>query len=463
VRLRPAFLALAAVALLLAGCGGGESASDVNLPGDAGAGKQVFADAGCGGCHTLRAASSSGTTGPNLDTLGPSYERVVRQVENGSPAMPSFKFKLARDEIRNVAAFVAKSTGGGLKSTSVAGKFKPDDTKLSDCKGDFACMEQAYGNLAYNKGPAVALKQFTAAIAKPGAVEGNCHRIAHAIGAASLTRFKGKVGPAFAAGTAVCWSGYYHGVVERALVGVKDSDLPDAVRRMCDDPDLRSGPTFTLYQCVHGLGHGLMIYTGYDLPRSLKTCDMLGSAWDRTSCTGGVFMENLSSSYGVKSKWLKDSDLIYPCDIVAERHKVYCYLMVTSRILPAVNYDFAKTSKICRKSEKAWIATCFQSLGRDASGQSRQNPDQILTWCKTGGNMMSDCVYGAARDMSSNYAGGKEASVLCDKAPKGMRARCFEGIGTILGGLYQTAEARRSACKAITKQYAAACSRGAGA
>ena len=68
----------------------------------------------------------------------------------------------------------------------------------------------------------MALKRFEQAIAQPGAVEGNCHRIAHTIGAASLERFKGKVGPAFAAGTAACWSGYYHGVVERALVDVED-------------------------------------------------------------------------------------------------------------------------------------------------------------------------------------------------------------------------------------------------
>jgi mono/diheme cytochrome c family protein len=456
-------IALSALALASAGCGGGESASDVNLPGDAEAGKQVFGDAGCGGCHTMRAANASGTKGPNLDTVGPGYEQVVRQVENGGPGMPSFEFKLGKDEIRNVAAFVASSTGGGLKGQPVAGKFEPNEKKLEDCKGDFACYEQAYGNLAYYEGPQVALERFEQAIAKAGAVEGNCHRIAHSIGAASLERFKGKVGPAFAAGTAACWSGYYHGVVERALVDVEDDELPAATRAMCDDPDLRRGPTFTLYQCVHGLGHGLMIYTGYDMPRSLKTCDALADAWDQTSCTGGVFMENLSSSYGVKSKWLRDDDLIYPCNTVAERHKIYCYLMVTSRILPTVGYDFAKASKICRTSERAWIATCFESLGRDASGNSRQNPDQILRSCRTAGNMMSSCIYGAARDVSSNYAGGKEAAVLCVKAPAGMRARCFEGIGTILGGLHQTSEARKAACAAITERYRADCVRGSGA
>ena len=461
--MRSSLAVLFVLAFAAGGCGGGEKASDTNLPGDADAGKQVFADAGCGGCHTLRAASASGTKGPNLDTVGPGYERVVRQVEQGGPAMPSFKFKLGKDEIRNVAAFVAKSTGGGLKGTPLAAKFKPDDTKIEDCQGDFACFEQAYGNLAYDEGAAVALKRFEQAIAQPGAVEGNCHRIAHTIGAAALERSKGKVGPAFAAGTAACWSGYYHGVVERALVGVKDEAVPATARTMCDDPDLRSGPTFTLYQCVHGLGHGLMIYTAYDMPRSLKICDALSSSWDRTSCTGGVFMENLSSSYGIKSKWLRDNDLIYPCNIVAERHKIYCYLMVTSRILPTNGYNFAKTSKTCRKSEKAWVATCFQSLGRDASGHSRQNPDEILRYCKTAGNMMGDCVYGASRDMSANYAGGEEASVLCTKAPKSLRSRCFEGIGTILGGLHQTSEARRAACAAITKQYRAVCSRGAGA
>ena len=37
--------------------------------------KEVFASAGCGGCHTLKDAGSSGNVGPNLDDLKPSEAR----------------------------------------------------------------------------------------------------------------------------------------------------------------------------------------------------------------------------------------------------------------------------------------------------------------------------------------------------------------------------------------------------
>ena len=63
-------------ALLLAGCGGEKTVSPTGsvegtLPkaakGDAASGKKVFADSGCGGCHTFKAAGASGKVGPDLD------------------------------------------------------------------------------------------------------------------------------------------------------------------------------------------------------------------------------------------------------------------------------------------------------------------------------------------------------------------------------------------------------------
>jgi mono/diheme cytochrome c family protein len=74
-------------------------------------GKQVFADAGCGGCHTLKAAGSSGNVGPNLDQLKPSKPVVAHQVTVGGGGMPPFKGQLTPAEIDAVAGFVSSSAG----------------------------------------------------------------------------------------------------------------------------------------------------------------------------------------------------------------------------------------------------------------------------------------------------------------------------------------------------------------
>jgi cytochrome c6 len=78
--------------------------------GDAAAGKTVFADSGCNGCHTLKAAGASATVGPTLDELKPAYARIVTQVENGGGVMPAFKGQLSQKQIQDVAAFVFAST-----------------------------------------------------------------------------------------------------------------------------------------------------------------------------------------------------------------------------------------------------------------------------------------------------------------------------------------------------------------
>ncbi|HEX4929068.1 MAG TPA: cytochrome c [Gaiellaceae bacterium] len=80
--------------------------------GDAAAGEAVFASAGCGGCHTLGAAGSSGAVGPNLDDAKPDEALVVERVTNGSGVMPPFGDSLSEQQIKDVAAYVVASTQG---------------------------------------------------------------------------------------------------------------------------------------------------------------------------------------------------------------------------------------------------------------------------------------------------------------------------------------------------------------
>lgn len=132
VRTIQLFVLVALAAALLAGCSedldtgeavppatevvtettGETTGGETMTGGDVDAGEGVFASAGCGGCHTLAAAGSSGTVGPNLDDAKPSLDLAVTTITNGRGGMPSFEGQLSEQDIRNVAAFVAESAGG---------------------------------------------------------------------------------------------------------------------------------------------------------------------------------------------------------------------------------------------------------------------------------------------------------------------------------------------------------------
>ncbi|WP_411278011.1 cytochrome c [Gaiella sp.] len=78
--------------------------------GDAAAGKVVFTN-GCGGCHTLGDAGTTGAIGPNLDDRPPSSELVTERVTNGQGAMPSFSATLTAAQIADVSAYVSSAAG----------------------------------------------------------------------------------------------------------------------------------------------------------------------------------------------------------------------------------------------------------------------------------------------------------------------------------------------------------------
>jgi mono/diheme cytochrome c family protein len=72
--------------------------------GDPAAGKAVFASAGCGACHTFKAAGTSGTVGPDLDKLAESAQKANR----GSLA------DFTRESIVDPGAYVAPGYPNGV-------------------------------------------------------------------------------------------------------------------------------------------------------------------------------------------------------------------------------------------------------------------------------------------------------------------------------------------------------------
>jgi len=102
-------------------------AAPPQVPG--GPGAQVFANNGCGGCHTLAAAQSGGVTGPNLDEALPGQSAAMidksivdpnAEIVKGYPAnvMPqNFEQTISAKEISQLAEYLVEETAkGGSKS-----------------------------------------------------------------------------------------------------------------------------------------------------------------------------------------------------------------------------------------------------------------------------------------------------------------------------------------------------------
>jgi mono/diheme cytochrome c family protein len=129
--MRSAALLIAALGLVVAGCGGGGggggAAGETTQPGttatattgerrregkgDPQAGELVFVTNGCSFCHILSDVAAHGTRGPNLDKTKPSYDLVVERVTNGKGVMPSYADDITPQDIQDVAAYVSSVAG----------------------------------------------------------------------------------------------------------------------------------------------------------------------------------------------------------------------------------------------------------------------------------------------------------------------------------------------------------------
>jgi cytochrome c oxidase subunit 2 len=114
-------------------------AAPPKVPG--GPGAQVFANSGCGTCHTLAAAKSGGVTGPDLDEVLPGQtEAMVKEdivdpnaeIAKGYPpnVMPSnFEQSLSPKEIEDLVKYLIESTGGAKGGGQSSGGGKSSTSK----------------------------------------------------------------------------------------------------------------------------------------------------------------------------------------------------------------------------------------------------------------------------------------------------------------------------------------------
>lgn len=403
--------------------------------------------------------------------------------------------------IRKIAAGIAVAAflGAGTSGLYLAHRYGPRRVSVEvraqlggagDCVGQSrskrrSCYHEALTAEVARTGVAGGIAALRAIGEVDPLVENDGHAYAHGIGIEGYLHAR-SVPATFDHCTVEFASGCGHGVIQAYLESQAAMDSV-TINALCA-PYRSTGRTqWQLFQCVHGMGHGLYLMNGGDLPKALSTCDRLGLGWDRASCYGGAFMENIVGEVSphhpstvlaaqeqehdhgqgttAAFKRLDRSQPLYPCSIMEQKYLRPCYEIQTTAILHFTGGSVRKTAKICDTAPSDMRPVCYQSLGRDITGKARRKPARVRRLCDMGTEQYRGwCYYGAAKSLVDWRATAEPGIEFCREVGTAPGALlCFRAVGEQLRALGGPQPEQERLCATASRQEAVeACLYGAG-
>lgn len=175
-----------------------------------------------------------------------------------------------------------------------------------------------------------------------------------------------------------------HSVVIGYLQEHGEGSLPEIVKTCHEAPGGKGAYTM----CFHGLGHGVLAFTGYNFDKAIQMCKKTGSAEffnrEYVECVGGASMELVAGVHdrqvweAQKPKYFSDADPLSPCDmaIVPDEVKSICYVHLTPHLFEAAGGNlgslkpeiFGKAMSFCSAipaSSREQRDACYGGFGKE--------------------------------------------------------------------------------------------------
>ncbi|HMI57933.1 MAG TPA: hypothetical protein VK511_07790 [Gemmatimonadaceae bacterium] len=367
----------------------------------------------------------------------------------------------------------AAELGTGTDSIALAKAALASCSKISGDK--IPCYEKHLIPLVDRGGPKLAMGTLMQVANGDVEVRGFGHVYAHAIGMHAYDADK-NVERTFSSCTDAFQSGCYHGVIEAyfASTGKVDSQ---SVRDLCVPWSQPGVYGWLRFQCAHGLGHGLTMHYEHNLVSSLKGCDLLVEDWDRQSCYGGAFMENVVDAtephHGMpgmdmpeeKRAWkqIDKNDYNYPCTILPERYLTTCYQNQVSIIMYFDDHKMPQVAKDCMNVPENYRYMCFTGFGTDINSFVVGDHLKGIAQCDYAPEKYRDyCLIGVVKNIIDVSAKTADGVSFCQKvSDHHLKSRCYEAVGEESVSLEQKPEIRETYCAVSEPGYIEACRFGA--
>lgn len=337
-------------------------------------------------------------------------------------------------------------------------------TGITNCKKSLPvearidCLKDVFKQAVHEHGTPATLQVLKTTIAQDPDVLHHCHAITHVIGRTTYA-ITHDLSQAFAHCNAQCSSGCYHGTMEQLLT--ETPNLVAAIPTLCQQGTREGEDRYTNFQCLHGLGHGFMIHLKHELFASLSHCDLLPTESSRTSCYGGVFMENIVSHDHHPSKYLQEDDLHYPCTAVSERYKPACYFGITDWFVKRNGFHFRQAFAECERVPDTYRFHCFRSMGRSINWHTDHDLQETIALCAIGAplrppdgwpvSVPSICLMGAVLDLVNLDKTVDRAAQLCAMAKREDKRACYAQLGEALSAVIADPEAQADACRRVVE------------
>jgi hypothetical protein len=246
----------------------------------------------------------------------------------------------------------------------------------------------------------------------------NCHDRAHALGKSAFTLMGNNM---FALNLTQCQSGFMHGAMEGFIAKNGTANLKESLNNLCAS----SGNSWAIYNCYHGVGHGVLAWTNFDLPVATDYCNLMSTQEYQSDCRNGMFMENyvgtrpnIATDKGEVSehttKWLS-SDPLFPCNAVKDAYQDDCYMFQTDVMYSLAKAGFADVATWCGQAPASHQRNCFRSMGRTVDEFYNHQDSTALAQCAQAATAANRgwCIVGLAEDKTWDAPGIANATRFC--------------------------------------------------
>lgn len=275
---------------------------------------------------------------------------------------------------------------------------------------------QAFAVFAKSRGPA---KTYDLLKKKFSQNEPQAHDFAHTIGivAHELQGLKG---------LSLCDTafnyGCHHGFME-SFLSQNGIEQISQIEQACQELGIIHSPS-----CLHGIGHGVMIDSAYDLNTALSSCRLL-TDFAQSYCFDGVFMERVVGSMLTAENriTMTPETLQVPCRDIDQFYKNLCWRNQVIAWFVYFKGDTPSIGSQCLQIEPEFRRTCLESLGHNITMTGSQDPNSLTNLCRVlPDNAVSDeCLVGVIKELMFEGKPPQIAENLCSQISPANRQYCF--------------------------------------